>query len=253
MNGISEGSFGAVSKVKYEDSNVAVLKVAHKSTAISRRMFKHEAEMMAMANGAGRVPRILALGWDKPAMVMTYCTHPSLENLVQRDAITTMPQFLSIFKSTAKCLRALHKAGIVHCDIKEDNILVNLNKSKAYIIDLGLAVKINEKCHMLGKHKMSTHEQHKHYDPVIWVGGRATPATDVYSLGYIFKDLMEMWVNDKVFPAVDQEILTLCDTMMDYDPAKRPSIKVVIITLSRRLRLLTGGGDKNKSHPSDKE
>ena len=34
-----------------------------------------------------------------------------------------MQEFLSIFLQTAEALRAMHKMGYVHCDLKPNNIL----------------------------------------------------------------------------------------------------------------------------------
>lgn len=42
-----------------------------------------------------------------------------------------------LFRMTAQGLNEMHRAGFVHCDIKPNNILVNLAQAKIKIIDLG--------------------------------------------------------------------------------------------------------------------
>ncbi|MGE4285888.1 MAG: serine/threonine-protein kinase [Phycisphaerae bacterium] len=42
-----------------------------------------------------------------------------------------------LFRMTAQGLNEMHRAGFVHCDIKPNNILVNLAEAKLKIIDLG--------------------------------------------------------------------------------------------------------------------
>ncbi|TNF48083.1 MAG: serine/threonine protein kinase [Bacteroidetes bacterium] len=52
----------------------------------------------------------------------------------------------SLFDSLRPVFVELQKLGIVHCDIKPSNILVDKkeNKLECYLIDFGLAVKVNE-------------------------------------------------------------------------------------------------------------
>jgi serine/threonine-protein kinase len=92
------------------------------------------------------------------------------------DRWTAPPRQLpSIFIATAKALEKMHKADLVHCDIKPANILAN-EASEIRVIDLGQTCRIGTRKHRLqGTPDFISPEQAR-LDPV-------TPRTDIYNLG----------------------------------------------------------------------
>lgn len=72
---LGQGSYGKVTLVQWEDSK-AVLKVGHNASVLDS--FRHEAEYLQKLDGAGGAPRLLGLGQDPPALLMTYCGHKTL-------------------------------------------------------------------------------------------------------------------------------------------------------------------------------
>jgi len=89
-------------------------------------------------------------------------------------------QALRAVADAARAAGALHRAGIVHRDIKPGNVLVNAAGGR--LSDLGLAQVFTEGVTVTGMGDLDAIE---YVDPELLVGGRPGPATDVWSLGVL--------------------------------------------------------------------
>ena len=74
---------------------------------------------------------------------MDYIEGASLETFMKKNKTITTEQRRKILTSLLCGLRDLKKLGIVHRDIKPDNIMVGENL-EIRIVDFGLATKIDE-------------------------------------------------------------------------------------------------------------
>ena len=50
---------------------------------------------------------------------------------------------LSMFRQIVDGIRVIHKAGIIHSDIKHDNVMIQKDTNKPFIIDLGSGIEAN--------------------------------------------------------------------------------------------------------------
>jgi serine/threonine protein kinase len=96
--------------------------------------------------------------------------HPA-QSPGQDDTITAV-------RDAALAVATLHAAGLVHRDIKPGNIMLHEHGGK--LSDLGLAHVITPGVTVTGMGPVTSLE---YTDPALLLGARATPATDVYSLG----------------------------------------------------------------------
>ena len=236
LDQFDEGGSAKVAKVMYESELVA-LKTGKRGWT-QNRAFEYEADMMAKVDGAGGAPRILALAVDRPAMIMSYLPYPSLDHAMKRGQITSHHQILQIFKNAASSLKAVHEAGVVHCDIKADNILVDPTSNETYVIDFGFAAVIGDVCPFFPKRTIEDHAKFPFYDPVMYTGGEATPSTDVYSLGFMISELYQVLIEDEVITDPLPEVLKLSEQMTDFEPEKRPSMEAVIHILQGFINTL---------------
>ena len=78
----------------------------------------------------------------RPYLLMEYVDGPSLHALLRRNGPLSPSRALSILWDVALALRHAHAAGIVHCDIKPGNILID-RRGTAKVTDFGLARAIN--------------------------------------------------------------------------------------------------------------
>lgn len=97
----------------------------------------------------------------------------SLKAILAENTLTTEQRF----DLTIALLRALkeqvHNHGILHCDLKPDNIIVNLDPLQVNIIDYGLATKIT------AAKKRNPRGNHLHAAPEIFTPDTAKANTDI--------------------------------------------------------------------------
>jgi eukaryotic-like serine/threonine-protein kinase len=119
-----------------------------------------------------------------PYLVMEYLDAETLAEVVARgplDVATTV----AICAQLASALAALHAAGVIHCDVKHDNVLVLRDSGRVKLIDFGVSRTvddpIDEHAGVAGTPWCMAPEQ--------WQG-RPIPASDVYALGCLLFDLV---------------------------------------------------------------
>ena len=133
MDTVGKGAFGEIFIGKnintYE--NVAIKVQLEDEVAILR----NEARMYNILNNITGVPKLKTFGKkDNCYYIVIQLLGPQLErNISLNKAINVGIQLIEIIEK-------IHNCGIIHRDIKPDNILYSLrNKTKIYIIDFGLA------------------------------------------------------------------------------------------------------------------
>ncbi len=94
-----------------------------------------------------------------------------------------------------------HRSGVLHRDLKPGNVILCRKKdgsTRAVITDFGLAVEASEVSELEGGTP-------NYMAPELWRGGKASQASDVFSLGVM---LYEMVTGCKPFPALSKENVT---------------------------------------------
>ncbi len=188
------------------------------------------------------VARIFAHGFtDAHAFItMEYFAHGDIK---RRIAAGFSPfEALSIALQVAYALSQIHALGIVHRDVKPDNLMVREDGSVA-LIDFGVAkhatqnLEHTQQGEIVGSPYYLSPEQ---------AGGKpVSPASDIYSLGVIFYEMVtgkRPYVADSMEALLYQhvhsppprfepkfaEFQNLLDQMMNKDPKKRfPSAQAV--------------------------
>ncbi len=94
------------------------------------------------------------------------------------DAEQPRPIVIGAVADAARAAHALHEAGLVHGDIKPQNVL--LNGGHAKLTDLGLSHVLSPGVTITG---MGTVSSIEYTDPALIQGAAASRATDIFSLG----------------------------------------------------------------------
>jgi serine/threonine-protein kinase len=121
-----------------------------------------------------------------PFLVMEYLEGDSLATVADVDGLD-MASIASIGAQIAAALAAVHAAGVIHCDVKPDNVLVLRDASngpRVKLLDFGVSRLVGEvrgEVQIAGTPWCMPPEQWR---------GAAVPATDVYALGCLLYNLL---------------------------------------------------------------
>jgi len=111
---------------------------------------------------------------------MEFVSGRSLQDLIRDEGALPIPRALSLITQTARGLAAAHREGIVHRDVKPDNIMLS-RQGTPKIGDFGLAKRVLDgqgqpvQTGLCGTPNYMA--------PELFAGQPATPASDVYALG----------------------------------------------------------------------
>lgn len=182
------GVYGAVSLVQYQGSLAARKSFRDDSSA---RELLREARFMLELDGAGGAPRVLALCSSPPMLLMEFVG----DRYSKYITACSVGGFLDSVISISECLAELHAAGVVHNDLKADNVTFSgsLDHPVFHIIDYGLSCRSGRVVGPFVSRDPYYHsEEHVSHVPRgqdFWVapevvgGLPPTPASDVHSLG----------------------------------------------------------------------
>ena len=148
LDKVGEGGMGAVYGARHLAFNeIRALKVVHQSFAEDRtfiRRFKTEAIVARKLQhpNAVRIDDLDSTEDGRPFIVMEMVEGCNLKTLIGQVGVFPESRALSITIQTADALAAAHRLGIVHRDIKPDNILVTPGADGSDLVkvaDFGIA------------------------------------------------------------------------------------------------------------------
>lgn len=119
-------------------------------------------------------------------LVMEYVQGYSLRELLESAGRMSEAEAIRYGQQVAAALHYAHQQGVVHCDVKPENILVNENRM-AKVTDFGVADRVT---------RTLTPEQARevlgtiaYLAPEVMQGSPSTPASDIYSLALTVYEL----------------------------------------------------------------
>ncbi|WP_375423526.1 Stk1 family PASTA domain-containing Ser/Thr kinase [uncultured Friedmanniella sp.] len=123
----------------------------------------------------------------RPYIVMEYVEGPTLRDVIVREAPMPPLRALEVFEPMLAALAAAHDAGLVHRDVKPENVLIS-QRGQVKVADFGLAKAVSS--------QTSTATQGlligtvSYLPPELVVSGRADARSDVYSAGVVLFELL---------------------------------------------------------------
>ncbi|WP_153720472.1 Stk1 family PASTA domain-containing Ser/Thr kinase [Sporosarcina cascadiensis] len=119
-------------------------------------------------------------------LVMEYIPGRTLKEYIHTHGALTAEHAVSIMLQLVSAISHAHHNGIVHRDIKPQNVLMN-GEDDVKITDFGIAMALNSTAHTKTNSVIGT----VHYlSPEQARGGMATKRSDIYSLGIVFYELL---------------------------------------------------------------
>ena len=140
---LGEGGMGAVYKAQdlglQRTVALKVIRPALATKAAVLERFKREI-LLASKISHKNVVRIHDLGeiGDLKFISMAYVEGTNLEALIQREGPLPADRAVPLVRQIAEALQAAHDAGVVHRDLKPQNILIDTERN-AYIADFGIS------------------------------------------------------------------------------------------------------------------
>jgi serine/threonine-protein kinase len=284
---VGRGGMGAVYKALHlAFDELRALKVIapellHDQLFVER--FKHEAVITRKLQhpNAVRVDDIDEAEDGRPFIVMEFIQGKSLKKLVQEEAPLPVSRVCSIVKQVALALDAAHRLGMVHRDIKPDNIALTESPEGELVkvLDFGIA-KVKE-AHpgaasgmtltgtgvVIGTPQYISPEQAKGKR-----GEELDGRSDLYSLGVVMYEMltaalpfkaettMEMLLAHieqppqpirKLRPELHESIASLTMRLLEKDPARRPAnAKALIEELEAAEKRIAPPGATRVVQPS---
>jgi serine/threonine protein kinase len=191
---LAQGGMGSVYRVEQlSTGRQRALKVMHPGLlqdAVQRQRFAHEARASALADSPHMVD-VVAAGVDEgsgiPWMAMELLPGETLSVVLSRRDTLPRAEVRGLFEQLGQALGSAHRAGVVHRDLKPDNLFLATARAPSEpfflkVLDFGIAKVVLDSAAgntaALGTPLWMAPEQ-------ATTGGLITPATDVWPLGLI--------------------------------------------------------------------
>lgn len=189
---LGQGGCGAAYLARDEElhSKRVVIKVLLEAVVEDKwfkKKFQQEKEALARIDHPG-VVGVLDAGITpdgKQFLVMQYVEGQTLASLLQHEGME-LEQVARIVQQLGKALTAAHKEGIIHCDLKPENVIVQRAGEEdelAKIIDFGVA-KVKDS-QVRGSNEPTRVAGTLYYFAPEQIEGRPTSSSDIYSMGVL--------------------------------------------------------------------
>lgn len=153
MSLIGEGALGAVWKAKQRMvERIVAIKVLSESTeeqSAAFLRFQREAQALSSLNHPNIV-MVFDFGLSEegfPFLVMDYLQGQNLHQLIQQEGRMEVDRAVPIFIQICNAMAHAHSRGILHRDLKPDNIILTENdgtRDIVKLVDFGIAKRLDE-------------------------------------------------------------------------------------------------------------
>jgi serine/threonine-protein kinase len=180
--------FKARDQMLERDVAIKVLRKDYSGNPDFRERFRQEAKAAANLSHPNIVT-VHDFGFDKDALfiVMEYLSGSTLKMLINRRGRLSIDTAISLIVQACAGIGYAHRAGLVHCDVKPQNIMVTPDQ-RVKVTDFGIAralasIKANEQASVVWGSP-------QYFSPEQAAGKAPSPASDVYSLGVVLYEML---------------------------------------------------------------
>ena len=162
----------------------------------ARKRFERESRSAAKIHhhNVATVHRVGSLEDETPFIIMEYVEGRDLADTLQAEGVMTVEQACHTLSQVASALAAAHESGIVHRDVKPDNVVREKDSDRVVLTDFGIAgiletgtetiTRLTQQGELLGDPRYMSPEQ--------LLGEAVTDESDVYSLGIMGYELLTL-------------------------------------------------------------
>ncbi len=149
---LGQGAFGQVwvGNNLNTGRTVAVKFYLHRA-GVNWSLLTREVKNLVSMAGNRLIVQVLEVGWDAepPYYVMEYLENGSLDDLIRKRGALPIAQAVALFTDIARGLNHSHGKGVLHCDLKPANVLLD-PELQPRLADFGQSRLSNEQTPSLG-------------------------------------------------------------------------------------------------------
>lgn len=209
----------------------ACLKVLHAGIApSSQKRFEHEIEAMSALRHPNILPLldtgVIELSSPVSFIALPLCRGGDLSDLLQSHAFLPRDRALALLSQVAAALDYAHSQGIIHGDVKPENVLLDDRGDTAYLSDFGISkyFDFTERAITAAHGCEGTSD---YMAPEQIVGSESSAASDIYAFGMLaFRAIVgalpfppESTPATRMFAKVNGELLNPRDVDPNLDAA----------------------------------
>ncbi|MFD0521213.1 serine/threonine-protein kinase [Paractinoplanes durhamensis] len=258
---IGQGATGTVWRgVDRSTGEPVAVKLLHESLLrqpklVTRFVQERTILLMLRHRNVVRVRDLFSVG-ETLGLVMDLVEGGSLRDHLREHGTVAAGEAARLAAQVASALAEAHELGVVHRDLKPDNILLRVEGGRldTRLTDFGVARILNTPSMTTPNAVVGT----PHYmAPEAFHGTTASPATDVYALGVLLYELVSgrppydsdsipdlmrrhMEGHPRRRPGVPDEIWDVIEDCMAGKPRLRPSAAELVVALSDAARVCGG-------------
>ncbi len=191
---IAKGGFGKTylaEDTQLPGKNKCVVKQLYPSgedskvLAVARRLFYTEASTLHILGHHEQIPKLLAYfeEEEKFYLVQQYIKGQTLAQKLTNAQAWTETQVIKLLKDGLNVLQFIHSQGVIHRDVKPDNLIRRDSDNKLVLVDFGT---VKEVLHgQANANQLTVAVGTQGYMPIEQARGKPLPASDLYALGAI--------------------------------------------------------------------
>lgn len=221
---VGQGQYGQV-YLAYSPAirGLVALKALHPQRFPTRNFLRELRFLLALNHP--QIVRCYTLDYwqGKRCLVMDYGEAGTLRSLLEQEDHLPLVLALELTAEILAGLQYIHERGIIHCDIKPENILLRLTRESwtAQISDLGVA-RIEAEVESAG------HTGSPAYMAPERFYGQYLPASDLYAVGVL---LFEMITGDRPFHGTPVQLMS---AHLSHAPEISPGLPFLVQTLLKK-------------------
>ncbi len=198
---MAQGQFGKVyCAVHRASGRLVALKLVDRQRSTTSQFLRELSSLLTLSHPALTQLRAIEQTDAGRCLVLDYSAGGTLRQLLESPSVPCQKQLLQCLVQVLGGLDHAHDRGIVHCDVKPENILMQLEPKgwKACLTDFGIA----QSDVIVGSPEFDRGGSPAYMAPERF-DGEAYPASDLYSMGII---LYEVLLGDRPFHGSPNEL-----------------------------------------------
>lgn len=168
---------------------------------------------------------------DNPFIVIEYVNGKTLKDIIRDSKTLPVDVSVQIAIRILSALQHAHQAGIIHRDIKPQNILVN-QKGYIKVADFGIARMVGTKTATVADNDKSVMGTVHYFSPEQAKGETATVSSDLYSVGVVLYEMLTGKVpfdGDTPVAIALQHVQTKPRLLRELNEKVSPSVEMVVM------------------------